>query len=184
KTELVSEKCPEPVAGEIRCKTICSLVSIGTEMICFERKVEPGSLWDGWIQYPFTPGYSSVGEVTDTGQGVEGISVGDRVCSTCSHRAWFIDKADAVHTVPAGVSSEQASWFMLNIIVQNGVREAGPVLGETTVVLGLGPLGQLAVRLLGITGQNHLVAVDPLAERCALAQDNGPTEVLNMSAGE
>jgi len=182
KLEIASEECPMPGPGEIRCKTICSLVSIGTEMICYARDVEPGSVWDSWIKYPFAPGYSSVGRVTEIGEGVSGISVGDRVCSNSPHRAWFIERAEHTLPVPEGVSSEEASWFALNIIVQNGIREARPVLGETSVVIGLGPLGQLAVRFLGLTGQQSLIAVDPVAQRCELAQSNGPTEILNCTA--
>jgi 2-desacetyl-2-hydroxyethyl bacteriochlorophyllide A dehydrogenase len=182
KLEVLVEPCPAPGPGEIRCRTVCSLVSIGTEMICYERNVEPGSVWDAWIQYPFTPGYSSVGEVVDLGPGVTGLAPGDRVCSISSHREWFVDRAEAVHPVPKGVAPEQAAWFQLDIIAQNGIREARPVLGETAVVVGLGPLGQLAVRLLGLTGQRHLVAVDPLAARCDLARGHGPTEVLQAGA--
>lgn len=182
KLELVSEPCDPPGEGQVRCRSLCSLVSIGTEMICFKREVEPGSVWDQWIQYPFEPGYSSVGEVIDTGGGVSGIAPGELVCSTSAHRAYFIDRPENLHRIPGGLSPELASWFQLNIIVQNGIREAAPVLGETAVVIGLGPLGQLAVRLLGIAGLNHLVAVDPLAGRCELARGNGPTELLCRTA--
>jgi len=182
KLELVSEPCNPPGPGQVRCRTLCSLVSIGTEMICFKREVEPGSVWDEWIQYPFEPGYSSVGEVIDTGEGVSGIGAGDLVCSTSAHRAYFIDRPENVHPVPDGLAPEPAAWFQLNIIVQNGIREAAPVLGETAVVIGLGPLGQLAVRLLGLAGLNHLVAVDPVAGRCELAKGNGPSEVLRCTA--
>ena len=180
--ELVCEPCGAPQAGQVRCRTLCSLVSIGTEMICFERDVEPGSIWDKWIEYPFEPGYSSVGEVVDIGPGVTGIAPGDRVCSTSAHRAYFIDRPENLHRIPDGLAPELAAWFQLNIIVQNGIRESAPALGETGVVIGLGPLGQLAVRLLGIAGLNHLVAVDPVAERCELARENGPTELLCQSA--
>lgn len=182
KMELVSEPCNPPGAGQVRCRTLCSLVSIGTEMICFKREVEPGSVWDQWIQYPFEPGYSSVGEVIDTGGGVSGLTPGELVCSTSAHRAYFIDRPENLHPVPGGLSPELASWFQLNIIVQNGIREAAPVLGETAVVIGLGPLGQLAVRFLGLAGLNHLVAVDPLAQRCEMASGNGPSEVLCHTA--
>ena len=182
KLELRSEPCPAPGPGQVRCRTICSLVSIGTEMICYERNVEPGSNWDGWIQYPFEPGYSSVGEVVDLGEGVTGLKPGQLVCSTAAHRAWFVDRADSIYPVIEGVSPEQASWFCLNAIVQNGVREAHPALGESAVVVGLGPLGQLAVRILGLTGLSRLVAVDPAPDRCRLAQGNGPTDILCLTA--
>jgi len=184
KLELVKERRPSPDPGEILCRTICSLVSIGTEMICYAAEVEPGSVWESWIKYPFEPGYSSVGEVIEIGSGVEGVSAGQVVCSTSPHRAWFVDRPETTIPVPRGVAPEQASWFYLNIIVQNGIRETKPLLGETAVVIGLGPLGQLAVRILGNAGLRHLVAVDPIAQRCAMAQGNGPSEVLPVNAEE
>ncbi|MBN2287692.1 MAG: zinc-binding dehydrogenase [Candidatus Glassbacteria bacterium] len=184
KLEVIKEKCPSPGPGQILCRSVCSLVSIGTEMICFNGEVEPGSVWASWIKYPFEPGYSSVGEVVETGEGVGQIAPGDRVCSTSPHRAWFIDRPETVIPVPDGVAAEQAAWYYLNIIVQNGIREACPALGETAVVIGLGPLGQLAVRILGLAGLSRLIAVDPAARRCTLAEGNGPTEVLRMPADQ
>ncbi len=182
--ELREVKTPPPVPGQIRCESICSLVSIGTEMTCFGREVEPGSVWDEWIQYPFEPGYSSVGRVLELGEGVEGIAAGGIVCSNAPHRGSFVDSADAVYPVPDGVSAESASWFQLNIIAQNGIRQTRPVLGETAVVIGLGPLGQLAVRLLGLCGLSHLVAVDPSQQRCALAKGHGPDNIMAVTADE
>lgn len=184
KLELHSEETPSPGPGEIRCRTICSMVSMGTEMICYERNVEPGSSWDGWIQYPFTPGYLSIGQVIDVGAGVTRFTVGDRVCSTAPHREWFVDLADKCLAIPTGLSSEHAAWFQLNIIAQNGLREVNPVFGESAVVIGLGPLGQLAVRMLGLCGLAHLVAIDPLAMRCDLARGCGPTAVFAGNAGD
>jgi NADPH:quinone reductase-like Zn-dependent oxidoreductase len=180
--EVRSVETPPPGSGQLRCQSICSLVSIGTEMTCYAREVEPGSVWDAWIQYPFEPGYSSVGRVLDVGEGVEGFAPGDILCSNAPHRGSFVDSDDAVYPVPAGVSAESASWFQLNIIVQNGIRETNPVLGETAVVIGLGPLGQLAVRLLGLCGLSRLVAVDPSQERCALAEGHGPDVILAVTA--
>ncbi len=176
--EIKSEPCPPPGPGQVRCRTVCSLVSIGTEMICYERNVEPGTVWDAWIQFPFEPGYSSVGEVVDIGPGVENLAPGQLVCSPAAHRAWFVDRADLVYPVLPGVSPEQAAWFQLDIIVQNGIREAHPALGESAVVVGLGPLGQLAVRILGLTGLKRLIAVDPMPERCRLAEGHGATNIL------
>ena len=184
KLELAEQPCPPPGPGQIRCKTICSLVSIGTEMICFARQVEKGSHWDQWIQYPFEPGYLIVGEITDLGEWVKGLSIGQRVCASVEHRAWFLADAAKVMPVPQGLPAEQAAWFQLNSIVQNGIRETKPTLGETAVVIGLGPLGQLAVRLLGLAGMQSLIAIDPIKSRCDLAAGNGPTHVWQGRADE
>ncbi len=182
--ELVQEDCPSPGPGQVRCRSVCSLVSIGTELTCFTGEVEPGSGWEAWIKYPFPPGYSSVGEVVDLGEGVTGLAAGDLVCSNSSHRQWFLDRPETMIPVPEGVSPREAAWFTLNTIVQNGIRETRPTLGEDAVVIGLGPLGQLAVRLLGLCGLNRLIAVDPSPVRCRLAEGRGPTRVLCCGAGE
>jgi threonine dehydrogenase-like Zn-dependent dehydrogenase len=180
--ELRKTETPAPGPGEIRCQSVCSLVSIGTELTCYAREVDPGSVWDAWIQYPFEPGYSSVGRVLDVGEGVTGLKPGDIVCSNAPHRGSFVDRENSIYKVPAGVDPESASWFQLNIIVQNGIRESKPVLGETAVVIGLGPLGQIAVRLLGLCGLGNLIAVDPSPLRCKLAEGNGPSLVLPVTA--
>ncbi len=180
--EVRTVETPPPGTGQIRCQSICSLISIGTEMTCYAREVEAGSVWDEWIQYPFEPGYCSVGSVLDVGEGVADFAPGDVICSNAPHRGNFTDNAENIYLVPEGVSAESASWFQLNIIVQNGIRETNPVLGETAVVVGLGPLGQLAVRLLGLCGLRRLVAVDPSPERCALAEGHGPDNILAVTA--
>ncbi len=180
--EIRREPCPPPKAGEIRCKTICSLVSIGTESICYVRDVEKGSNWDNWIQYPFPPGYLSVGEVVDVGPGVKDFKRGDRAFYGMEHRSHFVAPAAEAVKLPDNVTNEEAAWLGLNTIVQMGIREVSPVLGATSVVIGLGPLGQIAIRLLGLTGQTNLVAVDPFKHRCDLAKGNGPTHILQMTA--
>lgn len=178
KLEIRTENCPPPGPGQVRCRTINSMVSIGTEMICFARQVEKGSGWDQWVQYPFEPGYLSIGEVVDVGRGVTAVKKGQRVASFAAHRAYFIDQADKVFSVPEGMCSQEANFFHISNIVQNGLRECKPVFGETAVVIGLGPLGQMAVRWLGVAGMRNLVAIDPMPMRCDKARGNGPTEVL------
>ena len=55
-----------------------SLISTGTETICFARRFDPGTHWDHWVQYPFRPGYSTVARVEEVGEGVTGLQPGDR----------------------------------------------------------------------------------------------------------
>lgn len=184
KLEIRHEDCPPPAKGQVRCKAICSMISIGTEMICFARNVEKGTGWDQWVQYPFPPGYLSVGEIIDVGEGVEGLKPGMRVCSNSEHRAFFNDNALRVIPVPDKLPAEEACWFQMNIITQHGLRLARPVLGESAVVIGLGILGQVAVRLLGLWGLRDLIACDPLASRCDLARGHGPTEIFSGKADE
>ena len=56
--------------GEVLVEATRTLISTGTEMICFQRKFAPGTHWDNWVKYPFYPGYSMAGRVVAVGPGV------------------------------------------------------------------------------------------------------------------
>ena len=63
--ELVDFEPASVGKGQIRIRTTCSLISTGTEGICFMRLFEPGTHWDNWVKYPFSTGYCTVGVVTE-----------------------------------------------------------------------------------------------------------------------
>ena len=67
---------PDPAPSEITLQTLVTLMSMGTEMICYRGESDPGSHWDNWVQYPFYPGYSNVGRVIKVGSEVEDFSEG------------------------------------------------------------------------------------------------------------
>ena len=108
-------------------------------------------------------GYSAAGIVLQVGDGVEGILPGDRVAcagAQCANHAEIIRVPTNLMTpIPEGVSFEDASTVTLGAIAMQGVRRAQPTLGETFVVIGLGPLGQLAAQLLNAHGC-RIIGVD------------------------
>ena len=55
--------------------------------------------------------------------------------------------------------------------------------GETVVVLGCGPIGQLAIRSLKLLGAERVIAVDTVAERLGLARTSG-AEVIDFANGD
>ena len=79
------EVSPLPENG-LLVRTWMSLISTGTECICYRGDLDEGTHWAGWVKYPFYPGYSNVGTVERVGEAVEGYEVGDRVFSTASRR--------------------------------------------------------------------------------------------------
>jgi predicted dehydrogenase/threonine dehydrogenase-like Zn-dependent dehydrogenase len=101
-------------------------------------------------------GYSAAGIVLEVGPGVDGIRPGDRVAcagAQCANHAEIIRVPKNLMTpIPDGVSFEEASTVTLGAIAMQGVRRAQPTLGETFVVIGLGPLGQLTAQLLSANG--------------------------------
>jgi 2-desacetyl-2-hydroxyethyl bacteriochlorophyllide A dehydrogenase len=76
--------------------------------------------------------------------------------------------------VPDGVSMEQAlmmtdalatAWF--------GARQADIKPGSSVAVIGLGPIGLMAVDSAFVMGAHVVYAIDPIAERRALAEASG-----------
>ncbi len=158
----------------------------------------------------FCVGHEAVGEVMETGSGVQRLKVGDKVmipaavgCGACrACLAGVINlcefgmgacyglsaklqgsQADAVRVpaadmnavrVPEGVSMDQAlmmtdalatAWY--------GARNADIVPGASVAVIGLGPIGLMAVDSAFVMGAHVVYAIDPIAERRALAEASG-----------
>ncbi|MFI5835810.1 zinc-binding dehydrogenase [Micromonospora sp. NPDC051300] len=174
--EIVDQPDPTPGPGEFVVSAHISLISPGTEGICLGRLFDPGTHWDAWVRYPFAPGYSLVGTVTETGAGVTRVRPGDRVAVRKPHASQvLVTEKDDVYPVPPAVSDEDAAWFHLATIAQVGVRRAAHRLGDRVAVVGLGPVGQLAVRYARLGGADDVFAVDPVGSRVDAALAGGAT---------
>jgi 2-desacetyl-2-hydroxyethyl bacteriochlorophyllide A dehydrogenase len=170
---------PAPITDTaVRVKTLVSLVSTGTELICFNRNFAPGSHWDNWIKYPFTPGYSLIGQVTHVGAKVQQFRVGDRVAARLAHASEVVADAGDFFPVPAEMDSKMAAWFALAKIAGVGALAAQYVLGDSVLVIGAGPIGQMSVRWAKAAGATTIICVDTLGARLALAQAGGATAVV------
>ncbi len=180
--EIVEGPDPVPGPNEFVVKARTSLISPGTEGICLGRLFAPGTHWDNWVHYPFSPGYSLVGTVEAVGAAVTRVRLGDRVAVRRQHASAVVVGADEdVYAVPVDVSDEDAAWFHLATIAQVGVRRAAHRLGDRVAVIGLGPVGQLAIRYARLSGAAEVYAVDPVASRVQLALDGGATQGIEAS---
>ncbi len=139
--ELRQEEASSLPEDGLLVRTRMSLISTGTECICYRGDLEEGTHWAGWVKYPFYPGYSNVGTVEQVGEAVEGYEVGDRVFSTASHRQLHIVEPP-VNKIPDYIADKSAIWSKLGTIAQTGGRRARLELGDRVVVIGLGPLGR------------------------------------------
>lgn len=121
-------------------------------------------------------GYSCSGVVRSVGTGVEGIAPGDLVAcgggGYANHAETVSVPRNLVAKVPHGVSLESAAYATLGAIALHGVRRAEAAVGERIGVIGLGLVGQLAVRVLLAAGC-RAIAVDVDARAVALAGDAG-----------
>jgi predicted dehydrogenase/threonine dehydrogenase-like Zn-dependent dehydrogenase len=125
----------------------------------------------------YTPlGYSLCGVVTEVGRGAEEFHVGQMVAAAGNEHALHAEynwiPVNLCVPVPDGVAPEHAAFATVGAIAMHGVRRAEAQLGETACVIGLGLIGQLAVRLLVAAGV-RVVGVDVREDRCRLAEKAG-----------
>lgn len=121
-------------------------------------------------------GYSSAGTVLRLGTGVRGLAVGDRVAcgggGFATHAEVIAVPRNLVAAVPDGVPLESAAYATVGAIALHGVRRAEAQLGERVGVIGLGLVGQLAVRILAAAGC-RVVGIDLDRDAVALAASAG-----------
>ena len=197
-TELVDVPAPGPRRGRLLVRATRSLVSLGTERMLVEfgrggwlskarqqpekfRAVLAKIRSEGFfatvdavrskLAQPIPLGYCHVGQVLDAGE-VSGFAAGDRVISNSPH-AEVVSASPAFSArLPASVSDEQAAFTPLAAVALQGLRHIDAKSGETVVVMGLGLIGQLAVRLLRARGVT-VVGVDPDEAKRADAKQAG-----------
>ncbi|MDX2185775.1 MAG: zinc-binding alcohol dehydrogenase [Opitutaceae bacterium] len=176
--QLESFSLPAVGGKEVHVRTEFSLMSTGTENIVFNRAFDPGTHWDGWVKYPFYPGYTSVGVIVAVGSDVSDRRVGQRVAYRVGHASDALVSSDATFPIPDALPSEEAIWFALAKIAFQGARAAQYFLGDSALVIGAGPVGQMSIRWAAAAGCKYVVAVDPLESRLAVAKAGGATTVI------
>lgn len=184
--ELRREEVSDPEPGEMVLQTLVSLVSTGTEIICFLGEFEPDTNWASWVKYPFRPGYCNVGKVVQVGEGVTRFAEGDRVFSFARHRQFVKSEAENPNLIkiPEHISDEEAAWCKLATISQSAVRHGEHALGDTAVVVGVGPIGHLVAQYLRVQGQREVLVVDTSQKRLDLALAHGATHAFCGNAAD
>ena len=125
----------------------------------------------------YTPlGYSLCGVVTEVGRGASEFHVGQLVAAAGNEYALHAEynwiPVNMCVPVPPDVLPEHAAFATVGAIAMQGVRRAEVQLGETALVIGLGLIGQLAVRLLVAAGV-RVVGLDMIEDRCQRAEEAG-----------
>lgn len=121
-------------------------------------------------------GYSSAGDVLTVGERVDEFRVGDRVACAgqdyASHAEFVFVPKNLCVRIPDAVSYEEAAFVTLGSIALQGIRRAGLTQGDKVAVIGLGLLGQLAVRMLTAYGHS-VIGFDVNSEQVAFGLQNG-----------
>jgi 2-desacetyl-2-hydroxyethyl bacteriochlorophyllide A dehydrogenase len=166
----------EPTGDEVLVRTLWSGISPGTEMLAYRGELDPALALDerlgalrGTFDYPFHYGYSCVGRIEQAG--ARGPGAGQLVFAFHPHQDLFVARADDVVPVD-DVDPRVATLFPLVETALQVALDAGSVLEEVVVVIGLGPVGILTGLMLERAGA-HVVGSDPLGWRRTAARSVG-----------
>lgn len=186
KNELKFEEFTLPPMADMQVKVrnICSLISTGTELIVLNRLFETDTHWDKWVKYPFYPGYAAVGEIVSAGSKVSLLKVGDKVVHRGGHASGAIVEEGQCFPVPEGIRLENASWFALAKIAAMSVPVSQYTLGSSVLVIGAGPVGQMAARWALAGGAEPVIMLDTIPMRLRMAANAGSLKTLCLSVCE
>ena len=187
---LLDTPIPKPGPGEVLIKNHYSVVSSGTELAAIEvantsvgeklqnsSNIEKGlnllkndgvkAVWNAVFPKNLIPlqlGYSSAGEVVQTGKGVSGFHVGDVVVSNGNHAEYVSVNQNLCVRIPDNTDIKESAFTVLGSIALHGLRLSETSLGSKVVVIGLGIVGQLVCRLAEAQG-SEVIGIDPDEKR-------------------
>lgn len=147
--------------GEIRGRTLCTLISQGTEI--------------GWANgdtFPIRPGYAAVFEVEEIGAGVTGVKPGERRFAMGYHRSTQTHAAENTLPLPEGMAPETAVIARLMGVSMTTLMTTKARPGDRVIITGGGPVGFLAAHLFRIGGY-RVTVVDPDALRRTQLEQSG-----------
>ncbi len=166
---------PEAIPdGKVAVRTGISTISCGTERanVTGEKNVAGNS--DVVPPFPRYAGYSSAGTVIAVGKGVSSVVEGDRVVVYWGfHKSINVVPEKQVVKIPDGVDFTSAAIAFISSFALAAIRKTRLEIGESCLVMGLGILGQCAVRYARIAGAYPVIAADPKPERRELALRSG-----------
>jgi 2-desacetyl-2-hydroxyethyl bacteriochlorophyllide A dehydrogenase len=178
---------PKPAANQILVATEVSAVSAGTEL----------AVWTGthqWLKdptlpewkFPFRPGYSAAGKIVAVGSAVSGWKPGDRVSYPGNHASAELltlgHERGRLWRMPDNLDMEKAALACIARYGLGAAIRAGLTLGRSAAVLGLGVIGQFALRSLIAAGAFPVIGIDAVLMRRESALAAGANFVLDPSS--
>ena len=157
---------------------------------------------NGNTKYPIIPGHEWSGTVVAVGKNVRDFKVGDRVTSDvslgcgecencrqghynlCRNRQGVFAQYVAIpqrhlYHIPEGLSLEEAALAEPAATAMYAVTKAQIPAGAQVLVIGDGPIGQLAAQLANIAGASRVIMAGSWDEKLAIARECGIHETIN-----
>ncbi len=188
-----------------------------------DLEILKGSLPPGFTRYPLVPGHEWTGVIEEVGKNVKNLTAGDRVsvegyldCGVCrhcllgernlcethqqigmTHNGGFAEyvaaPARSCHLVADQITLEEAVMVEPAATVVRSMARARIKEGVKAAIVGCGPIGQVAARVLATYSPAAILGIDraemqrPMAERAGMTQfttNLNPVELREMSEWE
>jgi 2-desacetyl-2-hydroxyethyl bacteriochlorophyllide A dehydrogenase len=180
----------DPAPNQILIAAEYSAVSAGTELAVYtgtHQWLKDPNLPD-W-KFPFRSGYSAAGRVLKVGKDFPGgFQEGDRVSFPGNHASAELltvgHERCRVWKMPDNLSFEKAAIACISRYGLGASIRAGLTLGRSAAVLGLGIIGQFALRCLIAAGASPVVGIDAVKMRRDAAMAAGADFCIDPTAGD
>ena len=169
------ERALEP--GEVRLRSVFSSPKHGTELRAYrgdtkdytspfdpERRIHVEGR-ERRREFPIHLGNTTIGTVVETGEGVTRFRKGDRVFGHLPIRETHTVPENRLAPAPEGMLAESIVYADPARVALHVVRDARICLGDRVAVLGLGAIGQMALRISRLQGARWIAASDPIKLR-------------------
>lgn len=192
---LVEYREPDLGAGQVRLRSLLSVVKHGTELRAFradtrdatapfDRELRmhlPGERPD---PFPHPLGNQGVARVMRTGTGAERFRPGDLVFGPLPIRETHTVAEESLQPAPAGAAPEALLCWDPASVALCGIHDSGIRVGDRVLVTGLGAIGLMAAQLARLQGASWVACSDPIAKRRTLAAAHGADLVIDPAAGD
>jgi 2-desacetyl-2-hydroxyethyl bacteriochlorophyllide A dehydrogenase len=168
---------------QVLVRTEHSGVSSGTELAVFTgiHQWLEDPRYPRW-RFPFAAGYSACGIVEAVGAEVAALRPGERVAYAGQHASWCVVSERGCWPVSSGVASSAAAFACIARYGFGAAARVSTTLGRRVFVLGLGVIGQFAVRAFLAGGAHPVIGLDVYENRRAVAVAGGATASLDPHA--
>ncbi len=164
---------------ELLVKSICSLISAGTEAASFtglEKEISGSK-----FSYPIRPGYCNIGEVLAVGENVKDYQIGDTILSIGKHATHVkVNTRRFCLKVPKDLEPTKAVFSRMAAIAITALRTADLSIGDKVLIIGLGLVGNLAAQEFLLAGAD-VMAVDLSPFRVKRARECGIAQTVNSA---
>jgi len=174
---------------EVRVRATHAAFKHGTELALYTGYAVERGRFDEAFQlfrsnqaatpYPFGVGNMFVGNVVETGPGVERLKLDDRVLGYGSLKPTHTLRESACWLLPDATPWQSAVCLDPADFAFAALRDGNVRLGDGVAVFGMGAIALILVQMARLAGANPIVAVDPFGMRREAARKLGATHVIN-----